>query len=195
MEVSRLGAESELQLLATATATPDPSHICDLRQSLRQRWILNPLSEARDWTHIPMDTSRICNSLSHNGNATDGQISSPASLSVISQANCVNKIASKERSEEVDEPAHSGRCRRIGPPTSVINWDYFPFSLENLPWPNRILGAGLVIGVHFLPRLPAFGLKQSFCFYQHLPLEYWLFSSKQQDWSLSTKCVIFVFLM
>ena len=30
MEVLRLGVESELQLLAytTATATPDPSHVC-----------------------------------------------------------------------------------------------------------------------------------------------------------------------
>jgi len=35
MEVSRLGVESELQLLAyaTATATPNPSHICDLHHS------------------------------------------------------------------------------------------------------------------------------------------------------------------
>ena len=40
----------ELQVLAyaTATATPDPSHICDLHHSLRQRRTLNPLSEARD---------------------------------------------------------------------------------------------------------------------------------------------------
>ena len=52
MEVPRLGVKSELQLLAyaTATATADPSCICDLYHSLRQCWILNPLSEARDWT-------------------------------------------------------------------------------------------------------------------------------------------------
>ena len=50
MEVSRLGVELELQLLAytTATAAQDPSRICDLCYSLRQCWILNPLSEARD---------------------------------------------------------------------------------------------------------------------------------------------------
>ena len=50
--------ESELQLPAypTATATQDPSHVCDLRCSLRQ-WILNSLSEARDRTRILMDTS------------------------------------------------------------------------------------------------------------------------------------------
>ena len=37
-EVSRIGAESELQHLAcaTATATWDLSHICDLHQSSRQ---------------------------------------------------------------------------------------------------------------------------------------------------------------
>ena len=49
MEVPRLGVESELQRLATATATatPDPSCICDPQHSLWQRWILNPLGEAR----------------------------------------------------------------------------------------------------------------------------------------------------
>ena len=50
--------ESELQLLAytTATATQYPNLICDLHCSLQQHWILNPVSEARDWTCILMDT-------------------------------------------------------------------------------------------------------------------------------------------
>ena len=50
MEVPRLGVESELQLPActTATATRDPSRVCGLHHSSRQRWILNPLSEAND---------------------------------------------------------------------------------------------------------------------------------------------------
>ena len=41
MEVPRLGVESELQLLAytTATATWDPSHVCDLHHSSRQHQI------------------------------------------------------------------------------------------------------------------------------------------------------------
>ena len=58
MEVSRLGVESELQLQAdtTATATLAPSHICDRHHSLRQLWILNPLSKARDRTHILTET-------------------------------------------------------------------------------------------------------------------------------------------
>ena len=51
MEVPSLGGTSELQLwaYATATAMPDPSRTRDLHHSSRQRWILNPLSEARDW--------------------------------------------------------------------------------------------------------------------------------------------------
>ena len=55
MEVPRLGVESELQLpaYATATATRDLSYICNLHHSSQQRWILNPLSEARDQTWVP----------------------------------------------------------------------------------------------------------------------------------------------
>ena len=40
-------------------ATPDPSCLFDLHHSSWQHLILNPLSEARDWTHILMDTSRV----------------------------------------------------------------------------------------------------------------------------------------
>ena len=42
MEVPRLEIESELHLSAytTATATPDPSRVCDLHYSLWQRWVL-----------------------------------------------------------------------------------------------------------------------------------------------------------
>ena len=62
MEVPRLGDESELQLLACTTtiAMRDPSQVCDLHHSSRQCWIFNPLSEARDWTHVLMDTSWVC---------------------------------------------------------------------------------------------------------------------------------------
>ena len=71
MEVPRLGIESELQLsaYATATATPDLSHICSLYHSSRQCWSLNPLSAARNQTHILMDTSWVLNLLNHNGNS------------------------------------------------------------------------------------------------------------------------------
>ena len=45
---------------ATATATPDPSHVCDLHHSSRQRWILNPLSKARGRIWNLMLPSWIC---------------------------------------------------------------------------------------------------------------------------------------
>ena len=55
------GSRIRLQLLvyATITATPDLSHVCDLYHSSRQCQILNPLSEARDWTRIIMDPSQV----------------------------------------------------------------------------------------------------------------------------------------
>ena len=70
MEVPRLGAESELQLptYITTTATLDLSHICGLRCSLCQHWILN------QWVRPgikPASSGRLCqvpNLLSHNGN-------------------------------------------------------------------------------------------------------------------------------
>ena len=56
MEVPRLGVESELQLLAYATATAmlDPNLLCDLHHSSWQ------MSKARDRTQgVLMDTSRV----------------------------------------------------------------------------------------------------------------------------------------
>ena len=58
MEVPRLEVKLKLHLPAysTATAMPDPSHVCDPYHSSQQRWILNPLSKARDQTCILTDT-------------------------------------------------------------------------------------------------------------------------------------------
>ena len=60
MEVPSLG-ELELQLLAYATATArwDSSCICDLYHSSQQRWIPDPLSEARHGICILTDASLI----------------------------------------------------------------------------------------------------------------------------------------
>ena len=71
MEVPRLGAQPELQLPAytPATATRDPSRICNLHHSSGQHRILNPRSKARDWTCILVDISRVRNPLSHSGNS------------------------------------------------------------------------------------------------------------------------------
>ena len=61
VDVARLGVKLKLQLLAyaTATAMPDPSHICDLYHSSWQCQILYPLNKAGDQTPILMDTSQI----------------------------------------------------------------------------------------------------------------------------------------
>ena len=74
MEVPRREVKLELQLPAytTAAVTPDLSCICDLCQSSRHHWILNPLIKARDQTHALVDTSHVCNLLSHNGNSPEG---------------------------------------------------------------------------------------------------------------------------
>ena len=59
MVLPRLGIQSELNLLAyaTATATLNLSHICDLHCSLWKSLILNPLTKARDLTHILTDSA------------------------------------------------------------------------------------------------------------------------------------------
>ena len=69
MEVPRLGVKLELQLLAYVTATPDPSHICDLHQSSWQCQILHPLIKDRGQIHILMGTSQVLNLLSQSGNS------------------------------------------------------------------------------------------------------------------------------
>ena len=71
MEVPRLGVKWELQLsvYTTAKATPDPEHICKLHHNLWQHQIFNPMSEARNRTHILIETSRVLNPLSHNMNS------------------------------------------------------------------------------------------------------------------------------
>ena len=70
MKVPSPGVESELQVLATATATATTTQdlipIFILHHSSWELQILNPLSEARDQTHILMDTGWVSNPLSHN---------------------------------------------------------------------------------------------------------------------------------
>ena len=71
MEVPRLGVELELLLpaCARATATQDPSCICDLYHSSWQLQIVNPLRKARDRTCNLMVSSWICLPLHHNRNS------------------------------------------------------------------------------------------------------------------------------
>ena len=56
MEVPGLGGQIRTALPAYTTATPDLSHVCKLHYSSRQHWIINPLSQARNQTHIFTDT-------------------------------------------------------------------------------------------------------------------------------------------
>ena len=62
MEVPRLGAKSELQLpaYATATATQDLSQVCNLPHISLQCQIPNPQSEARDRTCNLLVPRQIC---------------------------------------------------------------------------------------------------------------------------------------
>ena len=71
MDVPRLGVNWELQLPAytTATATPDASHIYDLRCSLQQRSILNPPSETKDRTTYSQRLHHVLNLVSHSRNS------------------------------------------------------------------------------------------------------------------------------
>ena len=56
MEVPKLGAVLEL---VACTAMLDLSHVCSLHHSSQQHRILNPLSEARDGTHVFTDPSWV----------------------------------------------------------------------------------------------------------------------------------------
>ena len=67
MEVPRLGAKSEWQLSAysTATATPDPSHVCEFTATPDPQ----PTDPGQGSKRVLMDTSQVRNPLSHNGNS------------------------------------------------------------------------------------------------------------------------------
>ena len=73
MEIPGVGVQSELQWLAyiTAMATWDVSRICDLHPAHSNTGSFNPLSEARDRTHILMDTGWVLHPLSHTENSQD----------------------------------------------------------------------------------------------------------------------------
>ena len=60
MEVPRPGVKLERQLPATATAVQDPDQVCNLYHSSWQCRTHNPLSKARDWTRVLLDTSQLC---------------------------------------------------------------------------------------------------------------------------------------
>ena len=67
--------ELQLQAYGTAKATPDLSCICNICHDLRQYWILNPLRDARDQTHILTETKL-------GPKPTEAQIGSPSQILV-----------------------------------------------------------------------------------------------------------------
>ena len=72
MGVPRLGVGWELQLPACATATTPNNGRSSLSCcSLWQCWIPNPLSKARNWTHILVDTIWVLSRLSHSGHSSN----------------------------------------------------------------------------------------------------------------------------
>jgi len=72
MEVPRLRVKSELQLSAyTTDITQDPSLLYDLHHNSGQCQTPDPLSKARDRTHILMDTNQILVSNARQRNSRD----------------------------------------------------------------------------------------------------------------------------
>ena len=53
---ARVESEFQLPTYTTATAMWDPCRVCNLHHSSWQCWIPNPLSEARDQTHVLKET-------------------------------------------------------------------------------------------------------------------------------------------
>ena len=79
----------ELQLPAYTITTRDPSLslIYDLHHSSWQHRILNPLSEARGRTCILMDSSQVCNLLSHDRNSQVGGFDNQKGYACVGQEN------------------------------------------------------------------------------------------------------------
>ena len=69
MEVLRLGVTLGLQLLAYATATPDPSCICDLRHSFAVTLDPSPIEQGQGLNRHPHRYCQVLNLLSHNRNS------------------------------------------------------------------------------------------------------------------------------
>ena len=72
MEILRLGGQmgaAAAGLHHSHSNVGSELHLQPLLRSSQQRWTLNPLSEARDRTHILIDTSQVLNLLIHNRNS------------------------------------------------------------------------------------------------------------------------------
>ena len=122
---------------------PDPSLICDLHHRCSgQCRILNPLSKARDWTCLLMDTSWVPNPLSHRGNSCLGSFSG----------------FEIEKGKLLDFPYNNGLCKIIKSSKCLFPWDapscwqlnsFSTFPLGRLPFFQRSLCLNDLVVVNF----------------------------------------------
>ena len=112
---SQIGAAAETY--ATATATPDVNHIWDLCCSLGQSWILNPLSQARDQTHILTETMSIRSTTYNTGVA---QLPTTSSFSHTHNVVCALKF-------ECVQGTHSSETPSWFKTDTQIKFAVFPF--------------------------------------------------------------------
>ena len=123
--------ELQLPAYARATATRDPSRVCDLHHSSQQHQILKPLSEARDGTCHFMVPSRIHFCYAVTGLPTfyfqtekfDGQeeTSARSELKVVCplSVNVMNKVDSTTQRSKFEK---------------VKTFYFIPFSTGNRKW-------------------------------------------------------------
>ena len=136
MDLPRLGVESELQLpaytTAAATETPDQSRVCDLPHSSRQHQILNPQSQAWDWTGVLMDAGHLF-PLRHDWN-------SPASCNSRFLAN-PGALGLCSPEGKWGELAWSHVCRDFRLQSSDSRGIWW-LHVNRPPWPSRALWGG-----------------------------------------------------
>ena len=156
MEAPKLGVESELQLPAytTATAMQDLNCVCDLHHSSRQRWVLNPLSEARDQTHVLMDTSWICFHC-----ATSGTPSSVRCLTLFTSNNIICFVSLRYNTDIIQSTVASlaqEKDQECGEPLGWWWWWCFPSGADPVSF-VPVQGSSVVCRVLPFHPLPARG--------------------------------------
>ena len=86
----------------------------------------------------------------------------------------------------INQSACNGEGCRTQPLALMIHCDSSHFFSLNLSQLSQILGFDLWTQVHYLPRLLAFLIKETFLSTDSCLLDYWLPSAEQPNWSLMT---------
>ena len=128
----------------TATATPDLSCVCDLHHNSQQRQILNPLSKARDWIRILMDTNRVPSPLSHEGNSPNYTLCCYTYWGNSEKKKSVSFLMSTQDNQHMQKPQYCNTNAETGTRSSKRQKLSFPFwNLNFLPYSlmyNHCLG-------------------------------------------------------